>query len=113
VKVKLLLEVAEDAGRAPEIIEDRLVAADVDEVEVAVREQGAGFGEPVTIVVASIVVTQGGAQLVHALRRVLQELRGLKEDWAQLRGVKLVTAEGEKDISEVTAEDLAEKDDDT
>ncbi len=113
MKIELVLEIAEDADRAPEIVEERLVAADVDDVDISVGEQRAGFGEPTTIVLAAIVVAQSGTRLVQSLRGLLQELNGLKEDWAQLRGIKVVTPVGEKEISEVTAEELAEQDNGT
>jgi RNA binding exosome subunit len=113
MKVELVLEIAEDAGIAVQVIRERLVAADADEVEVSVQEQRSGFGEPITIVLAAIVVAQSGAQLVRTLREILQELNGLQQDWAQLRGVKVVTRRGAKQVSEVTPEELAEKDDGT
>ncbi|MER6808890.1 hypothetical protein ABT299_06405 [Spirillospora sp. NPDC000708] len=112
MRLELVLEVADEPDGLADVLLDRLAAADVDEVgPVTCALERSGFAEPVTIIATAVVVTGGGVQLVQGLRQLLQELDGLRDDWAKLRRVRVRTAAGDHDAAEVTPEELAAGDD--
>ncbi|GHI41649.1 hypothetical protein [Streptomyces violascens] len=111
MRLELVLEVTDAPDGAGDILLDRLAAADVDAIEpVTSTLERTGFAEPVTIVATAVVVVGAGGQLIQQLRQLLQELDGLRNDWAKLRAVRVRTPSREHDAGNVTAEELAAED---
>src|SRR3984957_13921516 len=80
-KLKIEFKVTGDPRQAKELLKERLeVLPMVEEADVEIKEARQGFGEALSILMASVVILKLGTAAVAQFRTLLRELAALERD---------------------------------